>query len=76
MNIQILDPEKFQKVDGQLMVLPPNRSVDHSEMLSDLEIELELISNDQLRRVALINEYIYIRDRDDVEYLNYCRSYG
>ncbi len=42
---------------------------------TNLEIEMYLQNNTELRDLALELDLIYIRDREAISYINYCNSY-
>tara|TARA_R110000851_G_scaffold19429_1_gene59814 strand:+ start:1725 stop:2039 length:315 start_codon:yes stop_codon:yes gene_type:complete len=55
---------------------PPKRINSELAMSpSNLEIEMYLQDNVELRNLALELDLIYMRDIDIVNYLNYCNSY-
>ena len=56
--------EAPRKIDAELAMSP-----------SDLEIEMYLQNNAELRELALELDLIYMRDADSISYLNYCNSY-
>lgn len=43
---------------------------------SNLEIEIYLQNNHELRNLALELDLIYMRDAESMNYLNYCNSYN
>ena len=46
------------------------------ESCTDIEILDEISSNDELKKLALDAEYIFIRTIDPTDYLNYCSSFN
>ena len=56
--------ESPRKINAELAMSP-----------SDLEIEMYLQNNGELRELALELDLIYMRDADIISYLNYCNSY-
>lgn len=91
MTIVIFDPEYFVSVQGTIGIAlfkAPNHTwffdgmdlplqVDNTqiEYPSINEVLDELYENDELRELAVDHNLIDVQDRDDNDYLNYCRSY-
>lgn len=76
--------DQFQKLSENLndiLVLrsgeEPAINIETEMALSptDLEIEIYLQNNTELRDLALELDLIYIRDREAISYINYCNSY-
>lgn len=76
MDIQILEGDRFTRKGGKIEILLPGEEKRPIHIIPDDQLIDALIRRKTLRDKALEYEYIFMRNRNDIDYLNYCKSYG